>query len=56
MEAGTLSFSVMVYTVCALLGLALLMARRFLPVFGNAELGGPTGRTVIYKMGTTILS
>jgi len=41
-EAGTLSFSVMVYTVCALLGLALLMARRFLPVFGNAELGGPT--------------
>merc|ERR1712029_675226 len=41
-EAGTLAFSVMVYTVCALLGLALLMARRFLPVFGNAELGGPT--------------
>lgn len=41
-KAGTLSFSVMVYTVCALLAITLIMIRRFLPAFGNSELGGPT--------------
>lgn len=41
-DAGSLSFSVMLYTICAILAVALLMARRFLPVFGNAELGGTT--------------
>merc|ERR1712045_709864 len=41
-DAGALSFSVMLYTICAILAVALLMARRFLPVFGNAELGGTT--------------
>jgi len=38
--AGTLTFSVLIYTICAILALAVIMARRFLPVFGNAELGG----------------
>ena len=33
-------FSVIVYTVCAILALGLIIARRFLPVFGSAELGG----------------
>ena len=40
-NAGTLSFSVVVYTLCAITAIALLMTRRFLPIFGNAELGGP---------------
>jgi len=37
----TLVFSVIVYTCCAILAVSLLIARRFIPVFGNAELGGP---------------
>ena len=41
MQAGTLSFSVIVYTCCAITTILLLMARRFLPIFGQAELGGP---------------
>ena len=41
MDAGTLSFSVIVYTCCAITAVVLLMVRRSLPVFGNAELGGP---------------
>ena len=40
-NAGTLSFSVIVYTCCAIAAVALLMLRRFLPLFGKAELGGP---------------
>merc|ERR1712154_561042 len=40
-NAGTLSFSVIVYTGCAIAAVALLMLRRFLPIFGKAELGGP---------------
>jgi len=40
-NAGTLSFSVIVYTLCAITAIALLMTRRFLPIFGKAELGGP---------------
>ena len=40
-NAGTLSFSVIVYTTCAIAAVALLMVRRFLPIFGKAELGGP---------------
>lgn len=41
--AGTLSFSVIVYSICAIAALSLLVIRRYLPVFGRAELGGPTG-------------
>jgi len=39
-QAGALTFSVIVYTVCAILALGLIIARRFLPIFGSAELGG----------------
>jgi solute carrier family 8 (sodium/calcium exchanger) len=39
-EAGAVTFSVFVYTVCAVLGLGLIIMRRFLPAFGCAELGG----------------
>ena len=39
-NAGTLSFSVIVYTTCAIAAVATILARRFLPVFGQAELGG----------------
>merc|ERR1719208_326426 len=40
-KAGTLAFSVMIYTICAIAAITLIMVRRFLPIFGNAELGGP---------------
>ena len=39
-KAGKLSFSVVLYTICAFLGISLILARRFLPWFGSAELGG----------------
>ena len=39
-EAGTLTFSVMIYSICAILAVATILARRFLPLFGKAELGG----------------
>ena len=35
-----LSFSVLLYTLCAALGLGLIMLRRFIPAMGG-ELGGP---------------
>jgi len=40
-DPGSLSVSVTLYTICALIALLWLVARRFLSVFGNAELGGP---------------
>lgn len=39
--SGSLGFSVLLYTVFAITGIALLMLRRSLGVFGKAELGGP---------------
>ena len=39
--AGSLGFSVVVYTVLAIFALALLLVRRYVPLFGSAELGGP---------------
>ncbi|XP_071815402.1 sodium/calcium exchanger 2-like isoform X3 [Apostichopus japonicus] len=39
--AGSLAFSVAVFTVCAVVCIALLMVRRNLKFFGSAELGGP---------------
>ena len=41
--AAGLSFQVLIYTICAILGLALLVLRRNLNIFGRAELGGETG-------------
>ncbi|XP_070581172.1 sodium/calcium exchanger 2-like isoform X2 [Ptychodera flava] len=41
-KAGSLSFSVLIYGVCAVLCIGLLMLRRFVPALGKAELGGPT--------------
>ena len=41
-KAGDLSFSVALYTITAITGIAILMARRYLPFMGKAELGGPT--------------
>jgi len=40
-KAGALTFSVILYSIAAILGLGLIMARRFLPFFGSSELGGP---------------
>ena len=39
-ESGSLGFSVTLYTATAILSVILLMLRRVLPIFGNAELGG----------------
>jgi len=39
-EAGSLGFSVTLYTICAILAVVLIFTRRFVPLFGNAELGG----------------
>ncbi|XP_043208398.1 sodium/calcium exchanger 2-like [Amphibalanus amphitrite] len=41
-ERGALAFSVAMYTGCAIVCVSLLVARRYLKVFGNGELGGPT--------------
>ncbi len=38
--AGDLGFSVAVYTAVAFAAIALILLRRFLSLFGNAELGG----------------
>ena len=42
MNAGSLGFSVTVYTICAITTITILMLRRCLGVFGKTELGGPT--------------
>jgi len=39
-EAGSLGFSVTLYTICAIAAVCLILARRILPLFGQAELGG----------------
>lgn len=39
-EAGALGFSVTLYTICALIAIIFLIARRYLSLFGKAELGG----------------
>ena len=41
MKDESLPFSVMIFTICAVSTLAMLMVRRSLAFFGNAELGGP---------------
>eukprot|EP00095_Tigriopus_kingsejongensis_P006604 snap_masked-scaffold634_size121673-processed-gene-0.12 protein:Tk06604 transcript:snap_masked-scaffold634_size121673-processed-gene-0.12-mRNA-1 annotation:"hypothetical protein DAPPUDRAFT_328233" len=41
-DAGSLGFTVMLYTLLALVGIAILMFRRNSAACGRAELGGPT--------------
>ena len=41
-EAGSLTVSVIIYAICATVCLSFLVLRRRLPVFGKAELGGPS--------------
>ncbi|RDD45318.1 Sodium/calcium exchanger 3 [Trichoplax sp. H2] len=40
--AGNLASSVILFTICAVICIALLMLRRIIPSFGGSELGGPT--------------
>ena len=42
-QAGTLSVSVVTYSICAVICIALLIVRRNSKLMGRAELGGPTG-------------
>jgi len=41
-ESGAVAFSVLIYSIVAFAALALFLLRRYLSVFGKAELGGPT--------------
>ena len=40
-EAGTLTFSVAIFTICSIICLTVIFLRRYLAVFGKGELGGP---------------
>lgn len=40
-EAGSLGFSVVLYTIAAIIAISLFITRRFVGAFGNGELGGP---------------
>ncbi len=51
MKAGSLTFSVAVYTVVSFIALIVLMFRRYISFFGRGELGGP----LIPKYGTCAL-
>lgn len=44
---GSLGFSVIIYTGCAIAAIILLILRRFLKPFGQAELGGPKGPKIL---------
>lgn len=39
--SGALGFSVLLYTIAALIAMGLLLVRRNVMIFGKAELGGP---------------
>ena len=52
--AGSLSFSVTIYSICAFLCVMLLLVRRYLPFFGKGELGGPS--TPKYATGAFLIS
>lgn len=41
-DAGSLSISVVTYSICAVLCVSLLMVRRYTKAMGRAELGGPS--------------
>ncbi|XP_076813296.1 sodium/calcium exchanger 1-like isoform X2 [Clavelina lepadiformis] len=42
-DSGSLAFSVALYSICAVLCVVTLMARRYIPALGKCELGGPVG-------------
>lgn len=44
---GSLGFSVIIYTGCAIIAIIILLLRRFLKPFGQAELGGPKGAKIL---------
>lgn len=46
MPAGTLGFSVMIYSLVAVVAIAILVCRRMSPYVG-AELGGPKGIKIL---------
>merc|ERR1712014_404746 len=58
-KAGALTFSVTIYIICAVIAISLIMARRFLPIFGQdgqgAELGGNTVLKYISSSGSSML-
>ena len=41
-----MGFSVTLYTICALIAITFIIARRYLPLFGKAELGGNVGELI----------
>ena len=53
--AGALSFSVVIFTICAVATLLLLVLRRNLALFGKAELGGPKGPKIFTGVSLILL-
>jgi len=51
--AGSLAFSVTIYTICAVVCIVVLMVKRYLPALGAAELGGPPAK---YPIGIFLIS
>ena len=47
-KVGSLAFSVVIYTVCAITAISLLIVRRCVKPLGNAELGGPKIPKIVF--------
>jgi solute carrier family 8 (sodium/calcium exchanger) len=46
-EAGSLGFSVVIFCIGAVVSIILLLMRRYMRVFGRAELGGPVAAKMV---------
>jgi solute carrier family 8 (sodium/calcium exchanger) len=50
-KAGSLTFSVLIFTICSFICFTVIFMRRYMKWFGGGELGGPA----LQKWGTSIL-
>ena len=48
-QAGALTFSVTIYVICAIIGICLILLRRFVPAFGDGTTGAELGGSVPLK-------
>jgi len=46
-DSGSLGFSVIIFCCGAVCSVVILLCRRYIPVFGRAELGGPVTPKII---------
>ena len=49
MPAGALTFSVTVYIICACVAVGLILIRRFVPAFGDGNVGAELGGNTTFK-------